>query len=53
MEDSVVIQAERIAGDFLREQVNTSYQIIGKGSVNKGGISALSHHRHAGPHRQV
>lgn len=35
MEDSVVIQAERIACDFLLEQVKTSYEIIGKGSVNK------------------
>jgi aminoglycoside phosphotransferase (APT) family kinase protein len=35
MEDSVVIQAERIAGDFLLEQVKTSYQIIGKGIVNQ------------------
>ena len=35
MEDSVVIQAERIAGDFLLEQVKTSYQIIGKGITNQ------------------
>ncbi|MDQ0901303.1 fructosamine kinase family protein [Paenibacillus sp. V4I7] len=35
MEDSLVIQARRIAGDFLLEQVKTSYQIIGKGNVNK------------------
>lgn len=35
MEDYVVIQAERIAGDFLQEQVKTSYQIIGKGFVNQ------------------
>ncbi|MEV5026748.1 aminoglycoside phosphotransferase family protein [Paenibacillus sp. LPE1-1-1.1] len=35
MEDSVVTQAERIAGDFLLEQVKTSYQIIGKGFVNQ------------------
>ncbi|WP_028550302.1 aminoglycoside phosphotransferase family protein [Paenibacillus sp. UNC451MF] len=35
MEDSVVIQAERIAGYFLLEQVKTSYQIVGKGTVNK------------------
>ncbi|MDQ0913938.1 hypothetical protein QFZ78_000197 [Paenibacillus sp. V4I5] len=35
MEDSLVIQARRIAGDFLLEQVKTSYQIIGKGIVNK------------------
>ncbi|XEC95974.1 aminoglycoside phosphotransferase family protein [Paenibacillus tarimensis] len=35
MEDSVVTRAERIAGDFLLEQVKTSYQIIGKGFVNQ------------------
>ncbi|SFF26180.1 hypothetical protein SAMN04487969_12121 [Paenibacillus algorifonticola] len=35
MEDSVVTQAERIAGDFLLEQVKASYQIIGKGIVNQ------------------
>nr|MBC9203953.1 aminoglycoside phosphotransferase family protein [Paenibacillus sp. PL91] len=35
MGDSVVIQAERIAGDFLLEQVKSSYQIIGKGFVNQ------------------
>ncbi|MDQ0875874.1 aminoglycoside phosphotransferase (APT) family kinase protein [Paenibacillus sp. V4I3] len=35
MEDSVVIQAERIAGDFHLEQVKTSYQIIGKGITNQ------------------
>lgn len=35
MEDSIVIQAERIAGDFLQEQVKSSYQIIGKGIVNQ------------------
>ncbi|MDQ6422779.1 aminoglycoside phosphotransferase family protein [Paenibacillus sp. LHD-117] len=35
MENSVVMQAERIAGDFLLEQVKTSYQIIGKGITNQ------------------
>lgn len=35
MEESIVIQAERIAGDFLLEQVKTSYQIIGKGITNQ------------------
>ncbi|OMF32577.1 phosphotransferase [Paenibacillus sp. FSL H8-0548] len=35
MVDAVVAQAERIAGDFLLEQVKTSYQIIGKGFVNQ------------------
>jgi aminoglycoside phosphotransferase (APT) family kinase protein len=35
MEDAVVSQAERIAGDFLQEQVKSSYQIIGKGFVNQ------------------
>lgn len=35
MEDSVVTQAGRIAGDFLLEQVKASYQIIGKGFVNQ------------------
>ena len=35
MEDSIVIQAERIAGDFLLEQVKTSYRIIGKGITNQ------------------
>lgn len=35
MKESVVIQAERIACDFLQEQVKTSYQIIGKGITNQ------------------
>lgn len=35
MDDAVVIQAERIAGDFLREQVKASYPVIGKGVVNQ------------------
>ncbi|MBD2867821.1 phosphotransferase family protein [Paenibacillus arenilitoris] len=35
MEDSVLTQAERIAGDFFLEQVKTSYQIIGKGITNQ------------------
>ncbi|MCK9857052.1 aminoglycoside phosphotransferase family protein [Paenibacillus sp. ATY16] len=35
MEDAVVIQAERIAADFLLEQVKASYRIIGKGITNQ------------------
>ncbi|WP_219834838.1 phosphotransferase family protein [Paenibacillus sp. R14(2021)] len=35
MDDAVVTQAERIAGDILLEQVKASYQIIGKGFVNQ------------------
>ncbi|MBM7565057.1 phosphotransferase family protein [Paenibacillus sacheonensis] len=29
------MQAERIAGDFLQEQVKASYQIVGKGFINQ------------------
>lgn len=35
MEDFFVKQAERIAADFLQEQVKTSYRIIGKGITNQ------------------
>jgi len=35
MGDSVVAQAERIAGDVLLEQVTASYPIIGKGITNQ------------------
>jgi len=35
MKDSVVLKAERIAGDFLQERVKKSSQIIGKGIVNQ------------------
>lgn len=35
MEDSLVKQAERITGNFLQEQVKTTYQIIGKGMTNQ------------------
>ena len=35
MGDSVAAQAERIASDFLHEEIKTSYQIIGKGIVNQ------------------
>ncbi|MBB3155659.1 hypothetical protein FHS16_005767 [Paenibacillus endophyticus] len=38
MENFVVTQAERIAGQFLLEQVKTSYQIIGKGFVNQACV---------------
>ncbi|WP_339293973.1 aminoglycoside phosphotransferase family protein [Paenibacillus sp. FSL W7-1279] len=35
MGESVATQAERIASDFLHEEIKTSYQIIGKGIVNQ------------------
>lgn len=45
MEDSVVTRAERIAGDFLLEQVKTSYQIIGKGFVNQVCVVETESHK--------
>jgi aminoglycoside phosphotransferase (APT) family kinase protein len=45
MEDSVVTQAERIAGDFLREQTKTSYQIIGKGITNQVCVVETKSHK--------
>lgn len=45
MEDSVVMQAERIAGDFLREQTKTSYQIIGKGITNQVCVVETKSHK--------
>lgn len=45
MEDSVVIQAERIASDFLLEQVKTSYPIIGKGITNQVCIVETERHK--------
>jgi len=45
MEVSVVLQAERIAGDFLREQVKTSYQIIGKGNTNQVCVVETESHK--------
>ncbi|QHW30903.1 aminoglycoside phosphotransferase family protein [Paenibacillus rhizovicinus] len=35
MKNAVVIQAERIAADYLGEQVRSAYQIVGKGFVNQ------------------
>lgn len=35
MKNSVVLKAERIAGDFLQERVKKSLHIIGKGIVNQ------------------
>jgi aminoglycoside phosphotransferase (APT) family kinase protein len=45
MEDSVVMQAERIAGDFLLEQTKTSYQIIGKGIINQVCVVETESHK--------
>lgn len=45
MEDAEVIQAERIAGDFLREQIITSYQIIGKGITNQVCVVETRSHK--------
>ncbi len=45
MEDSVVTQAERIAGDFLQEQTKTSYQIIGKGITNQVCVVETKSHK--------
>lgn len=45
MEDSTVKQAERIAGDFLQEQVKTSYQIIGKGITNQICVVETESHK--------
>jgi len=45
MEESVVIQAERIACDFLLEQAKTSYQIIGKGIINQICVVETESHK--------
>ncbi|GAE29545.1 phosphotransferase [Alkalihalobacillus hemicellulosilyticus] len=45
MKDSVVLQAERIAGDFLGEQIKTSYQIIGKGITNQVCVVETRSHK--------
>lgn len=45
MEHSVVMQAERITGDFLLEQPKTSYQIIGKGIVNQVCVVETESHK--------
>ncbi|MET3544827.1 fructosamine-3-kinase [Paenibacillus favisporus] len=45
MEESVVIQAERIACDFLLDQVKTSYQIIGKGIINQICVVETESHK--------
>ena len=45
MEESVIIQAERIAGDFLLEQVKTSYQIIDKGITNRIVVVETESHK--------
>jgi aminoglycoside phosphotransferase (APT) family kinase protein len=45
MKDFVVMQAERIAGDFLREQTKTSYQIIGKGITNQVCVVETKSHK--------
>mgnify|MGYP001160559203 CR=1 FL=1 len=45
MEDSVVLQAERIAGDFLQEQVKTSHQIVGKGNTNQVCVVESESHK--------
>lgn len=45
MEKSAVIQAERIACDFLQEQVKSSYQIIGKGIINQIFVVETESHK--------
>lgn len=45
MEESVIIQAERIACNFLLEQVKTSYQIIGKGIINQIVVVETESHK--------
>ena len=45
MEESVIIEAERIAGDFLLEKVKTSYQIIGKGITNRIVVVETESHK--------
>ncbi|MBW5447150.1 phosphotransferase [Cohnella sp. CFH 77786] len=40
-----VKQAERIAGDFLREQTKTSYPIIGKGITNQVCVVETKSHK--------
>jgi len=45
MEKSVVLQAERIACDFLQEQVKSSYQIIGKGIINQIFVVETESHK--------
>ncbi|SFD80009.1 Phosphotransferase enzyme family protein [Paenibacillus catalpae] len=43
MEDSIVTKAERIAGDFLRERVKDSYQIMDKGMDNQVCVVITEH----------
>lgn len=45
MEESVVMQAERIASDFLLEPVKSSYQIIGKGFTNRICVVETESHK--------
>jgi aminoglycoside phosphotransferase (APT) family kinase protein len=45
MQDDFVKQAVRIAGDFLQEQVITSYPILGKGTVNQVCVVETGMHK--------
>ncbi|MGC5775056.1 phosphotransferase family protein [Paenibacillus pabuli] len=45
MNDTMVIQAQRIAGEFLLEQVKSSYPIIGKGFVNQVWVVETEGHK--------
>ncbi|MBP3963230.1 phosphotransferase family protein [Paenibacillus lignilyticus] len=45
MENSSVNQAEQIAGDYLQEQVISSYQILGKGFVNEVCVVETAAHK--------
>ncbi|QOS80922.1 phosphotransferase [Paenibacillus sp. JNUCC31] len=45
MNDTMVIQARRIAGEFLLEQVKSSYPIIGKGFVNQVCVVETEGHK--------
>lgn len=45
MENSVVIQAEQITGNFLQEQVKSSYQVIGKGIANQVCVVETENHK--------
>ena len=45
MNGSVIAQAERIAGDFLRESIKTSYQIVGRGITNRVCVVETKNHK--------
>ncbi|SEO03621.1 phosphotransferase [Paenibacillus sp. OV219] len=45
MNESIVLQAEKIASDFLKEQVKASYPIIDKGIINQVCVVETESHK--------